>query len=318
MFIEQFRITGGAMAQIFLLSGIGYLLVKRRLVGPEGLAAISRLIIEVTLPLLIFTKLAKDFTFSLYPKWWAFPLTSILITAAGLVIGALFIGAVKGREHKRQFLSLVSFQNAGYLPLALIATMFSGQEADTILVYLFLFLMGFNLLIWSLGVQLISFRQNKKFELASLFSPPVAATLFGLAFVFFGLNRMLPDFIYKPLRTAGDCTVPLSLLVVGANLAQIHIAKTNKRAVALLVLAKMILMPAAGLLLLAKLNLPTLAGLLIMMQLAMPSATSLSVIVQHYKKEDLLVSQGIFFTHLLGVVTIPVFLSLYLALVMIK
>jgi predicted permease len=52
-------------------------------------------------------------------------------------------------------------------------------------------------------------------------------------------------------------------------------------------------------------------GLLLLVQLAMPSATSLSVIVSHYKKEDLLISQGIFFSHLASIITIPAFLIIY-------
>lgn len=318
IFFEHFGITARAMAQIFLLSAIGYVLVKRRVIGPEGMSAFSRLVIEVTLPLLIFTKLAADFNFGLYPHWWVFPLLSILITAAGLAAGALFGGPLKGDEEKRQFLSLAAFQNSGFLPLALIAAMFSGSRADTMLIYLFLFLLGFNLVVWSLGVHIVEHRKKKKFELGSLFSPPVLATLFSLAFVFLGLKRMVPAGVLKPLKAAGECTVPISLIVVGGNLAQIQLGKINKRAMALLVSAKMIVMPALGLLLLLWLDLPALLGLLLLIELAMPSATSLSLIMRHYKKEDLLVSQGIFFTHLFGIVSIPLFLSLYFALSVIK
>jgi len=67
-----------------------------------------------------------------------------------------------------------------------------------------------------------------------------------------------------------------------------------------------------------KLGLPQLIGFLIVMQLAMPSATSLSVIVRHYKREDALISQGIFFSHIISLFTIPLFLSLYLSLVVLK
>ncbi|MDI6606668.1 MAG: AEC family transporter, partial [Candidatus Omnitrophota bacterium] len=289
MFLEHFRITASAMAQIFLLAAIGYLLVRRKIIGPEGLAALSRLVIEVTLPLLIFTKLAAGFSFRLYPRWWIFPLLSILVTLVGLLIGAPFMNSAKGQEHRRQFLSLVTFQNSGFLPMALIAALFTKAEADVMFIYLFLFLMGFNLVIWSLGVYMLSFHKNKKFELGSLFSPPVLATLFSLVFVFFGLNRLVPAAIYKPLKMVGDCTVPIALLVVGGNLAQIHLGRVDKKAISLMLLAKMILLPALGLYLLTRLNLPLLVGLLIIMELAMPSATSLSVIVRHYKKEDLLI-----------------------------
>ncbi|MFH0762320.1 MAG: AEC family transporter [Candidatus Omnitrophota bacterium] len=306
------------MGQIFLLAAIGYFLVKRNIIRQEGLNAFSRLVIEVTLPLLIFTKLIEGFSFSLYPDWWVFPLVSILITIAGLIIGAVFIFAAGGQEQRGQFLSLIAFQNSGFLPMALIAALFSKAEADTMFIYLFLFLMGFNLVVWSLGVQMLSYQKKKKFELGSLFSPPVLATLFSLGFILFGLNRIVPSALYKPLKIVGDCTVPLSLLVVGGNLAQVHLGKIYKKAMLFVLLAKMILMPALGLWLVIGLNLPFLAGLLILMQLAMPPATSLSLITRHYKKDDLLISQGIFFSHLFGIISIPLFLSLYFALSVIQ
>jgi predicted permease len=52
--------------------------------------------------------------------------------------------------------------------------------------------------------------------------------------------------------------------------------------------------------------------------MAAPSATFLSVFVRQYKKEDVLVSQGVFFGHLISLVTIPVFLSLYFMRVVLK
>ena len=108
------------------------------------------------------------------------------------------------------------------------------------------------------------------------------------------------------------------LVVVGGSLARIHLRRLDKKAIFLMILAKLIILPAAGLWLILKLNLPILVGLLLLIQLAMPPATSLSLIVRHYRKEDLLVSQGIFFGHIASIITIPIFLSLYFALVMVR
>jgi predicted permease len=63
---------------------------------------------------------------------------------------------------------------------------------------------------------------------------------------------------------------------------------------------------------------PRLISLLILIQLAMPSATTLSVLVSHYKKEDLLISQGIFFSHITSIITIPLFLIIYFSRFMIQ
>ncbi|MBI5144606.1 MAG: AEC family transporter [Candidatus Omnitrophica bacterium] len=318
MLLESFRITGSAVLQIFLLGAIGYFLVKKNFLGDEGLNALSRLAIEVTLPLLIFAQLIRDFRFDLYPNWWLFPILSIFITALGLLLGLLFSVLIKGRQHKLQFLSLVTFQNSGYLPLVLVAALLSPEEAGTMFIYLFLFLLGFNLVMWSAGVYMLTSSRTKRFELGSLFSPPVIATLFSLVFIALGLYRFVPQAVLKPLRLVGDCTLPLAMMVVGGNLAQIRLGSIDKKAISLLILAKLIILPLLALGLIVKFKIPQLIGLLILIELAVPSATSLSIIIRHYKKEDLLISQGVFFSHIFGLLSLPLFLSLYFLLVMIK
>jgi predicted permease len=236
----------------------------------------------------------------------------------GLLAGFLCGGFIKGSQYRIQFLSSIAFQNSGYLPLALIAALLPKERINPMFIYLFLFLLGFNLVMWSLGVYLLTFARAKRFELGSFFSPPVIATIFSLIFVFLGLNEFVPEAILKPLRIVGDCTLPLAMFVVGGNLADMHLVSLDKKAIFLMSLAKLIILPLLGLALIIKFKLPESLGLLILMQLAMPPATSLSIIVRHYHKEDLFISQAVFLGHLLSLITIPLFLSLYFTLCMIK
>jgi predicted permease len=165
---------------------------------------------------------------------------------------------------------------------------------------------------------MLSFSRNNKFVFSSLFSPPVVATLLSLLFVSLGINKLIPDFIFMPLKSVGECTLPLAMFVVGGSLAQIKLDKIDIKAILLMSLAKLIILPALGLALIIKFRLPDLIGLLILMQLAMPPATSLSVIIRNYNKEDLLISQGVFWGHILSIISIPIFLSLYFTLSMIE
>ena len=311
MLLDSFKITATAVFQIFLLGGIGYLLVKKEFLGSEGLKALSRLTIDITLPVLMFCQLVKDFRFELYPNWWIFPLLSIAVTLLGLLVGLPFLKFISGEEKRLQFLNLVAFQNSGYLPLALIAALLPAALAGEMFIYLFLFLLGFNLLMFSVGAHTICCYKRKQFELASLFSPPVIAVVFSLLFIFFGLQKFVPEALYKPLRMVGDCTLPLAMFVVGGNLAQIRLESIDKLSLFLVILAKMVILPLIGLAVILTFNIPRLISLLILIQLAMPSATTLSVLVRHYKMEDLLISQGIFFSHLVSIITIPAFLIIY-------
>jgi len=311
VFQESFKTICLAVVQIMILSGIGFFLVRRNLLDELGLGVLSRLLIKVMLPILIFSRFVGDFSFALYPDWWIFPVLSFIITGLAWLVGKFFLRFIHGEDHKRQFLSLICFQNSGYLPLALIASLLPVKAANQMFIYIFLFMMGFDLLMWSAGSHLLSSHREKKFEWLSLFSPPVIAALSSLVIVLLGINRMIPDFVVRPFKSVGDCTVPLAMLVVGGKLAQIHPRSVNKRAMVFLALAKMFILPLIGLLAVAFFHISGLLGLMIILQLSAPSATSLSIIISHYKKEDLLISQGVLVSHLMSVLTIPLFLSLY-------
>jgi hypothetical protein len=318
MFLAYFKITGIAMAQILFLGALGYIFIKKNILSHAGLDALSRLVIQVVFPALIFTQLLENFSFSLYPDWWIFPLTSLIITTAGLAVGWLLLKLLKLKAHKLQFLSLVGFQNSGYLPLAIVASMFSGQQAGDMFVYIILFLLGFDLIAWSCGIYMLTYEKQAKFRLRSIFSPPVIANLTTLALIGLGLNKFIPGGLLKPVEMIGNCTLPLAMFVVGGNIALVELRNIDKKAVLSILLGKLVILPAAGIAIVLKLGLPELLGFLVVMQLAMPSATSLSVIIRHYKKEDALISQGVFFSHIVSLLTIPLFLSLYLSMAVLK
>lgn len=318
MFLEHFKITSLAMAQIFILGVLGYYLVKKNILSHSGLEALSRLVIQIIFPALIITQLLANFSFSLYPNWWIFPLISLAITLASLVLGVILLKLAKLKNNKLQFLSLVSFQNSGYLPLALAAAMFTGTQLSNIFIYIFLFLLGFDLVAWSLGIYMLTYEKETRFKLQHIFSPPVIASILTLILIALELNKFIPAAIFKPIQIIGNCTLPLALMVVGGNIALVQLKNIDKKGLGFFLLGKLIILPALGLWIVLKLGLPQLFGFLIVMQLAMPSATSLSVIMRRYNKEDALISQGVFFSHVISLITIPIFLGLYLSLVVLK
>lgn len=312
LFLFTFKSTVLAIAEIFLIGLCGFALAKKKIISAEGLKVLSRLVIELTLPALIFSRLLRDFSFQSFPDWWLFPLISFGLTLLGLVIGYLFLKADKSLSTKNEFLGLITFQNSGYLPLALTATLLPASEANQMFIYIFLFLLGFNALIWSFGVHLLSKHKEKRFEFASLFTPPLLATLAALLIIFLKAGSFIPRIILKPLAMIGNCTIPLGLMVVGGSLAFVSAkGKIRKRALINLGLAKLIILPVLVFLLIIWIKPPRLIGFLLLMQAAMPSATSLSIIAKRYSADCDFVNQSILWTHLIGLITIPLFLSLF-------
>jgi hypothetical protein len=312
MFITAFRTTGLAILEIFIIGALGFWLVKRKTLSDEGLNGLSKIVLDLTVPLFIFTQFVKEFSFSLYPNWWIFPILSISLTALGFAIGSFFSWSVKTPDEKMQFFSLIGFQNCGYLPLPLIAALLPPAEASQMFIYTFLFMAGFNLLVFSVGVCMLTTDKTKRLEWGNFFNPPVVATLLGLLFVFLGVQNSIPDWIFRPLKMTGDCTLPLAIFVVGGGLAEISFKKKfNHQAVYFVLLSKLLIMPLLILLILSQAGIPRLIGMLLLIQAAVPSATTLSVILTHHRKQDYIVNQSIFLGHIFCIVTIPLFLSLF-------
>ena len=314
MFFVSLKTVTLGMAEIFLLAALGFFLVRRKIISDDGLDALSRIVVVFTLPAFIFHQLAKDFSFALYPNWWIFPLLSLGITGAGFLLGVFLLKVNAGIAPKRESVSLVAFQNSGYLPLSLIATIVPEPERPVMFTYLFLFLIGFNLVIWSLGAWFLSRNKNRQagLKIASIFSPPVIATFAAFFFIIIGLNKFIPQVILRPIKLLGDCTVPMAMIIVGGSLAQLVIRPAkNLGLIFNAVLGKLIILPLIFLPLVLSLKINRQVGLLIIMQAAMPSATTLVLINRLYGLKEEAINQGVFYSHLISILTIPLFLTLF-------
>lgn len=318
MFFTYFQSAFSACLQTFALGAVGYFCVKRNVVDAEVLGSLSKLVVRIFFPVLMFTSITEKFSFSSYDKWWALPLISLAISGIGFLVSLPFSRVFDDDKGRRQFMTLIGFQNSGYLMLAFVASYLKEPEVSQMFILIFLFIIGFDLLIWSFGVHFLTHKKLRHFEFAGLFSPPVLAALTALAAVSCGLNRFIPQAIMNPFKILGGCALPLALFVVGGNLAEMRLSRINFKLIFLVVLAKLIIMPLLALAVLSRLNLPYLLGLLILLQCAMPPAVTPSIILKYYKRDDVFTSQGIFWGHIISILSIPFFLSLFIALKAVK
>lgn len=300
-----------AALQVFLIGLVGYILVKRGMVDNNGLNLLARLAINLFYPLLVFDQLTKNFSFETNTDWWMYPLLFFMIAATGFVLSFCLLFFYKGFKFKKEFMALVMFQNCGYTPLMLVAVIFTNDAMSAMFTKIFLFCMGFDMTLWSFGIWLLAKHKIEKRQLKDLISPPFAAVLISLFFVFFHLNQYIPAVIAKPVEMLSRCALPIAMMVVGGNLALINITDAKKRDIFSVLLVKLILLPATAIFVVLLLKLDFLLGFLIVLQSTVPSAMTLSVATRFYKGEETFINQGIFFTNLASLGTIPFFLILY-------
>lgn len=294
------------------MGAVGYYVIRQRIVSEAILNALNDLIVYLFLPCLILYDFFDKFSFAAYGKWWIFPLLGVVVSLTGLVVGGAVSSLISSKEKRNQFLSLCAFQNSGYIPLLIVQSILKPQDAQEMYMYIFLFLVGFNFLIWSLGAKLISGEERSILSLKDFYNPPILATIVALVMIYFRMHHFIPLVVLDSLGSFGSCMMPLAILVVGGSLATIKLDERQYfKDVILAVGTKLFIFPALVLAGLVFFKVQSLLGLLLIIEAAVPSAVTLTVVAKYYHKDETFINQTIFYSHIVGLVTLPLFLILY-------
>lgn len=294
---------------IFLMLAVGAAAKFKRLITDESLDSLCRVVLDVTLPFLFIYVLSTKCNIEALSYMWMAPLFAVLIILAGYATGRLAAAVLKVPAKKKDtFTFLVSFQNSGFMAIPLALVLFGQEGVFTVV----MFTIGFNLLYWTFGVWLLSrsTASGRQSAFRNLVNPSTIALASGLILGIFCIR--LPEFLLEASHILGNATVPLAMIAVGAILAS---AKFNKTAdfkiVASVVFCRLVLVPGAFFLLLHYFK--DISGLMrsmIMLQACMPSASTGPLLVKRFGGDRDLAANGVFFTTLCSIVTIPIFMGL--------
>jgi predicted permease len=219
-FVATFSDTVPAIAVIFLIVFISVMMARRGLITQTQIDGLSAATVNLFLPCLIFAKVVEHFEPAAQPGWWAIPLAGIVIALVGTGLGAVaFIGQL---PEKRDMLPLAGMQNAGYLVLPVGLALYPDRF-DTFAVYVFLFVLGFNPILWGLGKILVTGNHGQKPQLRDLLTPPLVANLVGIGAALSGAGRVLPAPVLDAIDLVGTAAVPVATVVLGAVLGGISV-----------------------------------------------------------------------------------------------
>ncbi|MFH1395601.1 MAG: AEC family transporter [Candidatus Omnitrophota bacterium] len=308
----SFYVIAGSIVKLFILMLIGYFLYQRKVLNDKFVDTLSLLLVRVVFPALIISKTITHFSFSEYEFWWFLPLTAVIFTAAGILLGSLIYPFLKNFNSQKEFLCGCAFHNCGYLPMNLIFFSFTGLLADKLLIYTFLFIVGFNVLMWSVVPLFLSRGKNKISNTALLLNPPVIATVFSLGWVALMGKGTMPAILMDPIKQLGQAAFPLSMITLGAYLYRYRAHNPeHKFALTTCSVTKLFIFPAIVFIIMRYVNLSIDYKFFLFLQSIMPTAVSLVVIGSYVNCDNKFLSSTIFYTHLISIVTIPLWLMLF-------
>ncbi len=300
------------MAKLFLLALAGYISYHLKIVTGDFVDVLSRLLVRVIFPALIVSKVITRFDPSEFAFWWVLPLSATAFSLGGMLMGAVALKFMKKCASPREFMCACGFQNCGYLPMNLIVFAFSGALADKLLVYVFLFILGFDILMWSLVPLFITGKIKSDFKVSTLFSAPVVATLFSISWVILTKRAALPEVIMDPLKQLGQAAFPMAMFVLGAYLHKYQAFMPERKTPLVYVsLVKLALFPAVILAILLFMPFDTEMKYFLFLQSTLPTAVAMVIIGSYTASDSKFLSSVIFYTHILSIFTIPIWLAVF-------
>jgi malate permease and related proteins len=309
--IEQFYNPASiimGIIKLLLLAVIGYISNKKGLISKDAIHALNKIVLWLCLPALIISRTISSFDPRAMSYWWVLPLVSLVMSALGGLFGYLVQGLFKGGLPRKEFISSCAFQNCGYLPMALVVFICSGEYCDLMLIYIFLFITGFNLVFWGLLPAYLS-KENDGIKLKSILNPPLVAMVFSVASIFLFGRGWLPEIISSPLDMLGSTTFVIVLLALGAYLAeQGEYVPKNPIFLAVCVSIKLLILPLAVLGILMLMPMDISYKFFIFLQSMMPVAASLVIVGLYKNADNHFYSFAIFYSHLIAIITIPLWL----------
>ncbi|MDP2922637.1 MAG: AEC family transporter [Candidatus Omnitrophota bacterium] len=307
------NIVAFAIIKITIIALLGYYLYKKSLIDEKILNFLIFFVINFSVPFLAFSHIIENLKIAIKPPLVVFILSSIAIFLVSFILGFIF-SFKRNHEFKKEFISVVSFQNCGYLPLNLALFLFPPRLRDDFIIYTFLYILGFDIIMWSVGSFFIFRKEGERFSHKSLLTPPIIATLIALILVYTNTAKLVPQIIISPLRMVGDTSFALSMIILGCWLAKTDIRGFYRNLFLIFEasLLKLILLPLIFVIIVLKMDISSLFGFFIILQASMPSAVSLPIVANLRKADSEFISQCVLFTHIFSIITVPVWLGLYL------
>jgi predicted permease len=226
-----------------------------------------------------------------------------------------FIAAAVARKmpfgevrQRNTFIFTVGIFNYGYFAFPVCRGLFGEETFGVLLVYA----VGVELAIWSVGILFLAAGLGK-FEPRKLLNPPLVSLCVALALNWWGVANALPQVASGLLGMAGEISIPMGLLLIGAALYD-HLGELDLRKHAGLVLAGVVLrngvIPTAFVL--AAMALPVIPELkaALVVEAAMPCGIFPMLIARHYGGSATTAIQLIMGTTLVSLLTLPLWVLL--------
>lgn len=322
--MECWRIVLLKISAMFVLILAGWMLRRKEWIGPEMTRALGRILVDVVFPSLVFVQMIRTVDPVVLQTEWIVPLIAVLTLTISYLIGSAVQPVLGGKADGVTFRFLAAMPNWIFIPLPIIEALYGNEGVRFVLLFNF----GTQVLMWTVGIALVSrvpWGRTGALQLAK--NPGLWATVIGIAVAVLipqarqlesiGRDTSLPVYwfaggaLIQAMAMLGSLTIPLSLLITGAQLGALPLSHHRpSRPVIGILTVRLILAPAIAVGIIQGLAhvgfvLPEVTRMSTYVIIAMPVAVSCTLIIERFGGDSALSALSIFQSTLCSLVTVP-------------
>lgn len=284
---------------LFLLVAAGVILKKKGILPGEAKTVLTDLVIDLILPCNIINSFLIEFNMNILKGF-----AVILVIATLIQFGCLFFANVlykKEPDRRKKVLQYGTVcSNAGFMgnPIA------EGVYGAEGLMYASIFLLPQRIVMWSAGVSYFTESPDRKTVIKKVMTHPcIVAVYIGLFLMITQIS--MPVFLEDTIRTIGNCTTTVSMVLIGTILAEVEPGSILDKGIVKYTFIRLLLIPFlvyAGCRLFHVDSLLTGVSVLLA---GMPAGSTTAILAAKYDGDYIFATKCVVVTTLLSLVTIP-------------
>lgn len=289
---------------MYIVLFAGFVFSKKFEISKGTEQIISQLIINISLPALIFNSIVTDFNSEMINQYIVLFVAGFFVAISGLLISYTIGRFLLNVKEINVFSFLATFGNNIYLGAPICYALFGRQGFIMAIV----FDLGMAIILWTVGIWMIN--QNTKSNQFSnslkwLISPPLLSIISGILFSY--NNILVPNAILETAELIGAITIPLAMLFIGFQLSKYNIKNiVFNKFYYYVSLVKLIIIPFVILLFLNHTGINQIIFGVIIIESGMPVFVNSSIILNKYAEKGELASVSVFVTTFIFLFTLPI------------
>ena len=291
---------------LFILIAIGTITSKRGIIKPENKGVLTDLLIYIFLPANIISSFNMKFNLEIFIKFLLVLHFACLAQVICLFYSKKLYNNVEERKKKvLQYATVCS--NAAFLGLPIIESIY-GVEG---VMYASVAMIPQRIVIWSAGISCFTKAESpmKVFKRVAL-HPCIIAVYIGL--IYMVLTIKFPTPIEYTIKTIGNCTLSVSMILIGTMLGEIdNLSSIFSWLLVKYTMIRLFLIPLSALVVCYIFGLDYMSTGIVVLLSGMPAGSTTAILAAKFDGDYIFASKVVVFSTVMSVISISIW-SLFL------